>query len=238
MEEILYPKILHMKRPDFSGFEWSTILCIDDPDKDFHPQSCSVIPGSFKPLPRDPSRKGLKQSVPMDLAPKDFRVKTLKRDVLPIEVDLTRPEVIVAVGRGIQKDPTRGVKLGLELAQVLGGDLGISRGVVTSKYPVDPAMNQYTKEVRQIGETGQMVKPRLYIALGISGAIQHKKGMDKSRVIVAVNPDPSAPIREFSDVFIEGDLFDVVPRMKDMLAETLKKATNGQALPSTRKGGK
>jgi len=235
IEEIVYPRILHMKRPDFSGFEWSTILCIDDPDKDFHPQACSVIPGSFKPLQRTAGRKGQRINVTMDLPPQAMRVKTLKRERLPIEVDLARPEVVVAVGRGIQKNPTLGVKLGLELAQALGGDLGISRGVVTSKYPVDASLTQFTKEARQIGETGQMVKPRLYIALGISGAIQHKKGMDKSRVIVAINPDETAPIKEFSDVFIKGDLFDVVPKIKDQLAPVVK--GNG-GLPSTRKGGK
>jgi electron transfer flavoprotein alpha subunit len=151
-------------------------------------------------------------------------------------VDLTRPEVIVAVGRGIQRNPTLGVRLGVELAQALGGDVGISRGVVTSKYPVDASVDQFTKEVRQIGETGQVVKPRLYVALGISGAIQHKKGMDKSRVIVAVNPDESAPIKEFSDVFIKGDLFEVVPKIREELARVVKASGNGN-LPPTRKGG-
>ncbi len=235
--EQLYPRILHMKRPDFSGYEWSTILCIDDQEKDFHPQACSVIPGSFRPLIPDAARKGVRVDVTMDLPPKDFRVKVLKREQLPIEVDLSRPEIIVAVGRGIQTNPTLGVKIGVDLAQALGGDLGISRGVVTAKYPVDPALNQFTKEVRQIGETGQMVKPRLYIALGISGAIQHKKGMDKSRVIVAINPDEGAPIREFSDVFIKGDLFEVTPRIKEQLVLLLAK-TNGSGLPRTRKGDK
>jgi electron transfer flavoprotein alpha subunit len=236
MAEIVHPKILHMKRPDFSGFEWSTILCIDDLDKDFRPQACSVIPGSFKPLERQAGRKGARVDVPMDLAAKDFRVRTLNREALPIEVDLTRPEVIVAVGRGIQRNPTLGVRLGVELAQALGGDVGISRGVVTSKYPVDASVDQFTKEVRQIGETGQVVKPRLYVALGISGAIQHKKGMDKSRVIVAVNPDESAPIKEFSDVFIKGDLFEVVPKIREELARVVKASGNGN-LPPTRKGG-
>lgn len=229
IKEIVFPRILHMKRPDFSGFEWSTILCIDDPEKDFHPQACSVIPGSFKPLAPDAARKGTLVRVAMDLSAKDFRVKTVKREALPIEVDLTRPEVLVAVGRGIQKNPTLGVKVALDLAQALGGDVGLSRGVVTAKYTVDPSVAQYTKEARQIGETGQMVKPRLYIALGISGAIQHKKGMDKSRTIVAINEDEAAPIREFSDVFIQGDLFEVTPRLKEQLSALLKaRSGNGK----------
>jgi electron transfer flavoprotein alpha subunit len=221
MEEVLYPKILHMKRPDFSGFEWSTILCIDDPDKDFHPQSCSVIPGSFKPLERNTSRKGVRINVPFDLQAKDQRVKIVKREALPIEVDLTKPNVVVALGRGIGDNPTRGIKLGVELAQTLGADVGISRGVVTAKYPVDPAVMQYTKEIRQIGETGQVVKPKVYIALGISGAIQHKKGMDKSKTIITINNDPAAPIKEFSDIYIQGDLFQVVPKLKEHIQRAL-----------------
>jgi electron transfer flavoprotein alpha subunit len=221
MEEILYPKILHMKRPDFSGFEWSTILCIDDPDKDFHPQSCSVIPGSFKPLERNPTRRGVRINVAFDLVPKDQRVKIVKREALPIEVDLAKKDVLVAVGRGIGDNPTKGIKLAVELAQALGADVGISRGVVTAKYPVDPAVLQFTKEVRQIGETGQVVKPKVYIALGISGAIQHKKGMDKSKTIIAINNDPEAPIKEFSDIYIPGDLFQVVPKLKEAIQRAM-----------------
>lgn len=228
IEEIVYPRILHMKRPDFSGFEWSTILCIDDPDKDFHPQSCSVIPGSFKPLERNPARTGQRISVPFTLTEKDQRVKIVKRERLPIDVDLTKREVIVSLGRGIGGNPTKGIKLGVELAQVLGADLGISRGVVTAKYAVDPAVAQYVKEIRQVGETGQMVKPKVYIALGISGAIQHKKGMDKSKTIIAINTDAEAPIKEFSDVYIQGDLFDVVPKLKQYIQQHLGGKNGGK----------
>ncbi|MBI2079032.1 MAG: electron transfer flavoprotein subunit alpha/FixB family protein [Euryarchaeota archaeon] len=228
IEEIVYPRILHMKRPDFSGFEWSTILCIDDPDKDFHPQSCSVIPGSFKPLERAAGRKGVRVNVAFNLGEKDQRVKIVKRERLPIEVDLTKREVIVAIGRGIGSNPTQGIKLGVELAQALGADVGISRGVVTAKYPVDASVQQYTKEIRQIGETGQMVKPKVYIALGISGAIQHKKGMDKSKTIITVNSEPSAPIKEFSDVYIHGDLFEVVPKLKEAIQRALGGKNGGK----------
>jgi electron transfer flavoprotein alpha subunit len=228
IEEILYPRILHMKRPDFSGFEWSTILCIDDPDKDFHPQSCSVIPGSFKPLPAAKNPSGTTVKIPFTLTEKDQRVKIVKREPLPIEVDLTKRDVIVAVGRGIGPDPSKGIKLAVELAQAIGADVGISRGVVTAKYPVDASAMQFTKEVRQIGETGQVVKPKVYIALGISGAIQHKKGMDKSKTIITVNTDPEAPIKEFSDIYVQGDLFEVVPKLKELLARNLGGANNGK----------
>ncbi|MSP78250.1 MAG: electron transfer flavoprotein subunit alpha/FixB family protein [Dehalococcoidia bacterium] len=221
VEEIVYPRILHMKRPDFSGFEWSTILCIDDEEKDFHPQACSVIPGSFKALERNSQRKGIRIPVSFGLVAKDLRTKIVKREALPKEADLTNKDVIVSLGRGIAKNPTQGIKLGLELAQVLNADVGISRGVVTAKYPVDPAYMQYIRDVRQVGETGQKVKPKVYIALGISGAIQHKKGMDKSKMIISVNADPNAPIKEFSDVFIEGDIFEVIPKLEAHLARAL-----------------
>lgn len=232
IEERTFERILHMKRPDFSGFEWSTILCVDDPDKDFHPQACSVIPGSFRPIQPRTNVKGQRIDVAMDLSGEAFRIKTLSREQLPIEVDLTKPDVIVAIGRGISKNPTQGIKLAVELANALGGDVGCSRGVVTAKYTVDPSVEKYTREVRQIGETGQMVEPKLYVALGISGAIQHKKGMDKSRVIVAINTDDSVPIKEFSDVFIQGDLFDVVPKIKEQLVSLLKASSNGGKTPT------
>ncbi|MGQ0536865.1 MAG: electron transfer flavoprotein subunit alpha/FixB family protein [Methanobacteriota archaeon] len=212
-----YPRILHMKRPDFSGFEWSTILCLDDMEKEWSPQACSIIPGSFAPLPEDPRRTGRVVPFAYEPGPSDLRVKIGKREKIVKEADLTGYDVVVAAGRGIADDPTKGLKLAKRLADVLGGDLGISRGIVTAKYPVEAGVDQFTREARQIGETGQMVKPKLYVAVGISGAIQHKKGMDKSAKIVAINTDDSAPIREFSDVFVKGDLFELLPRLIEAL---------------------
>ncbi|MFB6220872.1 MAG: electron transfer flavoprotein subunit alpha/FixB family protein, partial [Halolamina sp.] len=98
-------------------------------------------------------------------------------------------------------------------------DVGVSRGIVTGSYQFDGHVEQYTAEERQIGETGQVVEPDLYIAAGISGAIQHKVGMDESDTIVAINTDPEADIRDFSDYFIEGDLFEVLPRLITALEE-------------------
>jgi electron transfer flavoprotein alpha subunit len=143
---------------------------------------------------------------------------------MAVEADLTPFDAVVSVGRGIGPDPTKGIKLGLDLARTLEGDLGITRGVVTAQYTVDASAEQYTKEVRQIGETGQVVKPKVYVALGVSGAIQHKKGMDKAKFILSVNTDNSAPIKEFSDVFIHGDLFDVAPKLKAILEKGVEPA--------------
>jgi electron transfer flavoprotein alpha subunit len=215
-----FPRILHMKRPDFSGFEWSTILCIDAPNRDFHPQTCSVIPGSFQPVDRKPNPKGKIARFTATLTPQDLRVKVRSRRPAAKGIDLTKKDAVVALGRGIGENPTRGFELGLELSRVLDADLGLSRGVITASYSVSPAISQYLAEERQIGETGQTVKPKVYVALGISGAIQHKKGMDKSQFIVTVNTDENVPIREFSDVFVKGDLFQVVPRLVQILEKT------------------
>jgi electron transfer flavoprotein alpha subunit len=89
--------------------------------------------------------------------------------------------------------------------------------VITSSYNFAGHVEQYVGEERQIGESGQVVEPDVYIAAGISGAIQHKVGMDESDTIIAINTDPDADIRDFSDYFIEGDLFEVLPRLTEAL---------------------
>ncbi|WP_232687282.1 electron transfer flavoprotein subunit alpha/FixB family protein [Halobacterium zhouii] len=213
-----FERVLHMKRPDFSGFEYSTILCLDNPTREFHPQGASVIPGSFDAPDFDPEREGEVYEYDVDLDEDWFRVDVTEHDRLDDGVDLTGHNVIVALGRGIGDDPTEGMELGLDLVDAFeDADLGISRGIVTSSYDFDGHVEQYASEERQIGETGQVVAPKLYIAAGISGAIQHKVGMDESETIVSVNTDPGADIREFSDFFVEGDLFDVLPALTDAL---------------------
>jgi electron transfer flavoprotein alpha subunit len=213
-----FERVLHMKRPDFSGFEYSTILCLDNPSREFHPQGASVIPGSFE-IP-DPDRERSGETIDHDLELDDdwFQVEVTDYDTLDPGVDLTGHEVVVALGRGIGDDPTRGMELGLELVDAFDdAELGISRGIVTSSYEFDGHVEQYSKEERQIGETGQVVEPKLYIAAGISGAIQHKVGMDESDTIVAINTDTTADIRDFSDYFIAGDLFEVLPTLTEGL---------------------
>lgn len=215
-EKIEFERILHMQRPDFSGFEYSTILCIDNPDREFHPQGCSVIPGSFDAMEPDGDREGEVVSHDIDLPDDWFRVEVTEWDTLDTGVDLTGREVIVAIGRGIGDDPTEGIELALDLVDAFeDADLGLSRGVVTASYSVEGHVERYVSEERQIGETGQVVAPPLYIAAGISGAIQHKVGMDESDTIIAINTDTDADIRDFSDFFIEGDMFDVLPRLTD-----------------------
>lgn len=212
-----FERLLHMKRPDFSGYEWSTILCLDDPEFEYSPQACSIIPGSFEPLKPDGRREGKIIQVSFDLGGQDLRAKIRRRIKVQKEVDLASKDVVVSVGRGIGRNPDKGIRLALELAELINGELGLSRGVVTAKYKTDPSLAKYLTEARQIGETGQTVKAKLYLALGISGAIQHKKGMDKCGTIIAVNTEETAPIKEFSDYFIKGDLYEVVPKFTELL---------------------
>jgi electron transfer flavoprotein alpha subunit len=213
-----FQRVLHMKRPDFSGFEYSTILCLDNPTREFHPQGGSVIPGSFEAPEPDPEREGEVYEYDFELPEEWFRVEVTDHDELDSGVDLTGHDVVVALGRGIGDDPTKGMELGLELTNAFeDADLGITRGIVTSSYDFAGHVEQYASEERQIGETGQVVEPKLYIAAGISGAVQHKVGVDESDTIVSINTDPDADIRDFSDYYVEGDLFDVLPVLTDAL---------------------
>ena len=215
-EQIEFDRILHMKRPDFSGFEYSTILCIDNPNREFHPQGASVIPGSFPVPDADPAREGEVVEYDLELEEDWMTVDIEEFDILEEGVDITGHEVIVCLGRGIGDDPTRGIELGLELVDAFDdAELGLTRGVVTASYQVEGHVEQYATEERQIGETGVVVEPALYIAAGVSGAVQHKVGMDESEMIVTVNSDTDARIRDFSDYFIEGDLFDVLPALTE-----------------------
>jgi len=211
-----FDRVLHMPRPDFSGFEYSTILCIDKPHRDFHPQGASVIPGTFDLPEPDASREGELVEHDLDLPDEWFQVDVVDFDQLDDGVDLTGNDVIVALGRGIGSEPTEGIELGLDLVnQFEEADLGLSRGVITASYQFGGHVEQYVTLERQIGESGQVVEPDVYIAAGISGAIQHKVGMEESDTIIAINSDPEADIRDFSDYFIEGDLFEVLPKLVD-----------------------
>ena len=124
-------------------------------------------------------------------------------------VDLTQAEIIVSVGRGIKEQ--KNIELARQLADALGGEIAASRPICDSGWlPMD----------RQIGSSGQTVAPKLYLAIGISGAIQHIVGMKASRSVIAINKDAEAPIFEIADVGVVGNLFDIVPA----LTEEVKKA--------------
>src|SRR6266567_3350215 len=159
------------------------------------------------------SAKAPVTSLAVDLKPEQIRTKPLElfREAKQA-VDLTQAPILVAVGRGI-KAPEN-IPLAEKLAKLLGGELAASRPICDEGWlPMD----------RQIGSSGQTVSPKLYLALGISGAIQHIVGMKGSRTVVAINKDHEAPIFEIADVAVVGSLFDVVPP----LIEEIKKAPAG-----------
>jgi electron transfer flavoprotein alpha subunit len=156
------------------------------------------------------SAKAPVTSVSVDLKPEQIRTKPLElfREAKQA-VDLTQAPILVAVGRGI-KAPEN-IPLAEKLAKLLGGELAASRPICDEGWlPMD----------RQIGSSGQTVAPKLYLALGISGAIQHVVGMKGSRTIVAINKDPNAPIFEVADYGIVGDLFEIVPALSEALEKS------------------
>lgn len=201
--------MLKMTRPAFGGHLMATIIC-----PRFRPQISTVRPGVMQMQAFDKAQAGkvVIENVKVDLAAAD-----LKTQVIAIEksakkmVDLIGAQVVVSVGRGIGKDVKKGIELATGLAEALGGVVGSSRAAVDAGW-MDA--NQ------QVGQTGKTVHPKIYVALGISGAIQHLAGMQESDCIIAVNKNETAPIFQVADYGICGDLFKVVP----MLTEAVKAA--------------
>lgn len=195
-------KNLKMTRPAFGGHLMATIVC-----PRFRPQMSTVRPGVMKKAEFD-SEKAAAVAVKcpeFSLCADDIRttvIETVKET--KAMVDLTGAEVIVAVGYGISRDVEKGLALATKLADAFGGVVGASRAVVDAGW---------ISADHQVGQTGKTVRPKIYIALGISGAIQHKAGMQDSECIIAVNSTENAPIFECADYGICGDLFEVVPQM-------------------------
>ncbi len=202
-------KNLKMTRPAFGGNLMATIVC-----PRFRPAMATVRPGVMKKGAFDEAKAKAVELVHPNFT---LEAKDLETEVTEVVkaakklVDLIGAEYIVSVGRGIAKDVEKGITLATELADVLGGVVGSSRAVVDAGW---------LSADHQVGQTGKTVHPKVYIALGISGAVQHKAGMQESETIVAVNKNDTAPIFEIADYGITGDLFKVTP----LLIEAIKKA--------------
>ncbi len=199
---------LKMTRPAFGGHLMATIIC-----PRFRPQMSTVRPGVMKCAPFDQAKADACQVelCPVSLTDDDLRTKVLEVvKEAKTAVDLIGAEVVVSVGYGISKDVKRGLELAQELADALHGVVGASRAAVDAGW---------VSADHQVGQTGKTVRPRIYIALGISGAIQHKAGMQDSECIIAVNSNPDAPVFEAADYGIVGDLFQVAPLMVECAKE-------------------
>ncbi|GAB2046538.1 electron transfer flavoprotein subunit alpha/FixB family protein [Agathobaculum sp. TL06] len=197
---------LKMTRPAFGGHLMATIIC-----PRFRPQMATVRPGVLKKSEYDEAKANavVVEKLSISLSEADIETKVLEvvKEAKEL-VDLTGAEVVVSVGRGISKDVETGIKLAEDLAAEFGGVVGGSRAAIDSGW--------LTAD-HQVGQTGKTVHPKLYIALGISGAIQHKAGMQDSECIIAVNKADGAPIFDVADYGICGDLFKVVPMMIDAI---------------------
>jgi electron transfer flavoprotein alpha subunit len=150
----------------------------------------------------DSARRGEVKRIEPRFEERDLMVQVLERAILPPSCNLKGASIVVAGGIGVGSEEN--FRLIHELAQVLGGEVGASRAAVDAGF---------ISQEHQVGQTGVTVRPRLYIACGISGAVQHRAGMDQSSKIIAINTDPDAPIFQIAHYKIVGDLNKVIPWM-------------------------
>ncbi|MGI0087644.1 MAG: electron transfer flavoprotein subunit alpha/FixB family protein [Nitrosotalea sp.] len=221
---LIYEKTLEMYRPDFSGFLWTTILCLDNKNptmpRDYHPQACSIIPGVFETIQPDPNRNGMVIEYTPKFDEQDLKVKIIDRKIIKSEVDFDSHKTIVSFGRGVKDSPEQNIKLIEQLATELDAQIGITLPLSKRPFSVSQTVDStYLISDRVIGTSGRKVNPKLYLAVGISGAMQHIAGMKESEIIVAINPDDNALIKDECDVFIKGRMEDVIP----VLIEEIRK---------------
>jgi electron transfer flavoprotein alpha subunit len=201
-EDKTYKNLLFQIRPAFGGNLIATIV-----NPNTRPQMATVREGVMRMPAADPSRTGVVEKIVPAFEPGDFALEVLSRQVRKSTVKLKDAPIIVAGGAGVAN--AEEFDLLRELANLLGGEVGASRAAVDAGF---------IGREHQVGQTGTTVRPRLYIAAGISGAIQHRAGMDQSSKIIAINSDPSAPMFQIAHYRIVGDLAEVLP----MIIKTLR----------------
>lgn len=192
--------LLLAKRPTFGGDAMATIKCTTN-----RPQMATIRPGVFDAAEPDPDREGEIESVEVVVDDSDVRSRVIERVVGEV-TDITDADIVVAGGYGVDGDfgPIE------DLADAIGGEVAASREAVEEGW---------AEAARQVGQTGKTVRPTLYFAIGISGAIQHLEGMNDSEIVVAINKDENAPIFENADYGIVGDLFEICPALADRIRE-------------------
>ena len=204
-------KLLHMTRPAFGGNIMATIVC-----KNHRPQMATVRPGVMAALAKDETRTGEVVNFKVDFVPADMNVEIIEEvKETKKAVDITEAKVLVSGGRGIGSADF--VPVLQEAADVLGG-------VVTGSRPVIEA--GWLDKDRQVGQTGKTVRPDLYMACGISGAIQHVAGMESSEVVISINKDDNAAIFSVSDLGVVGDVKVILPKLVEALKKVKEEKMN------------
>jgi electron transfer flavoprotein alpha subunit len=202
-EDKTYKNLLFQIRPAFGGNLVATIV-----NPHTRPQMATVREGVMRKPAADATRKGVVEKITPTFDAKDLVLEVLSRQVRKSTINLKDAPVIVAGGAGVSTADE--FALLRELANLLGGEVGASRAAVDSGL---------IEKVHQVGQTGVTVRPRLYIAAGISGAIQHRAGMDQSSKIIAINTDPNAPMFQIAHYRIVGDVGEVLPLIIKTLRE-------------------
>lgn len=193
-----YKNLLYQIRPAFGGNIIATII-----NPETRPQMATVREGVMKKEVYDANYKGTVHKIDLSvLTEDDFIVEILERHMEQSKVNIKNAQVIIAGGYGVGSKEN--FKLLYDLADVLGAQVGASRAAVDAGF---------VEHERQIGQTGVTVRPKLYIACGISGAVQHRAGMDQSAQIISINTDINAPINHIADYSIIGSISDVLPKM-------------------------
>lgn len=194
-----YKNLLYQIRPAFGGNIVATIV-----NPEHRPQMATVREGVMKKEVFNPDYKGTVVNLDAEkyVDPASYIVKIIDREIEQSKVNIKNAPIIVAGGYGVGSKEN--FELLFKLADVLGGDVGASRAAVDAGF---------VEHERQIGQTGVTVRPKLYIACGISGQIQHIAGMNESSIIISINSDPNAPINTIADYVITGNLEDVIPKL-------------------------